>query len=454
MNIITISYSKTFSDTRVMKYIQFYLEKSFNITCFGLDDNDNNYLYRNKNFKYESINLGSGKDYNKINYKSNFTKLFFKLLILAIIFLIFKVINKTIDNLELNLLNKFFLNFNFVLLLMFLFFFRKKLLFLKRLLTFTKRLNHFYNEIIFLLERGENKKNFDIIHTHDLWTILVALKVKKKFPNAKLIVDLHELYSELPEQNFFRKKLAQIFLFYLKFNKQKIFKFITINNQIKNYYVRKYQFTPITTINNSCPEEGKKSDFKININKILKNLKKERKKILMYHGGISLNRGVIEICKFFTECEIKDWVFYIMGSGKETEQIKELIDQNIKNNIFLTNPVKLNELQHYSSFADMGLINYKNNCLNHNYCTPNKLWEYSRASLPMLLSNCTSFIELNKKYNFGKIIDDKNYDGLQKVFLNLTNEELQKLSANSRKFYMKENWEVEKKKIDREILVL
>jgi hypothetical protein len=72
----------------------------------------------------------------------------------------------------------------------------------------------------------------------------------------------------------------------------------------------------------------------------------------------------------------------------------------------------------------------------------------------MLLSNCTSFIELNKKYNFGKIIDDKNYDGLQKVFLNLTNEELQKLSANSRNFYMKENWEVEKKKIDREILFL
>jgi glycosyltransferase involved in cell wall biosynthesis len=453
VNIITISYSKTFSDTRVIKYIKFYLEKSFTVTCFGLDDNDNNCLYKNKNFKYESIKLKSEKDYNKINHKSNFTKLFFKLLILGIIFLIFKVINKTIDNLELNLLNKFFVNFNFVLLLIFLFLINK-LSFKKRLLFFLKRLYHFYNEIIFFLERGENKKNFDIIHTHDLWTILVALRLKKKFPNAKLIVDLHELYSELPEQNFFHKKFAQIFLLYLKFNKQKIFKFITINNQIKNYYLRKYQFTPIITINNSCPEGDKKNNFKININEILKNLKKERKKILMYHGGISLNRGVIEICKFFTECEIKDWVFYIMGSGKGTEQIKELIDQNIKNNIFLTNSVKLYELQHYSSFADMGLINYKNNCLNHNYCTPNKLWEYSRASLPMLLSNCTSFIELNKKYNFGKIIDDKNYDGLQKVFLNLTNEELQKLSANSRNFYMKENWEVEKKKIDREILFL
>ena len=72
----------------------------------------------------------------------------------------------------------------------------------------------------------------------------------------------------------------------------------------------------------------------------------------------------------------------------------------------------------------------------------------------MLLSNCTSFIELNNKYNFGKIIDDKNYEGLLKIFSDLTDKELEKLSANSSKFYMKENWEVEKNKIDSELLDL
>lgn len=439
MNIITVSLSKTFSDTRVMKYIEFYLDKSYFVTCFGVDSYENNFLKKKNNFNYIKFN-------NKFNQVNKFSISAVMIAIFLLALSITSLIGLEIIHLNLNIFIIFILIFSLC------FFFIFCLHFIIKIFNLLNRVVFYTNQIKFFLNK--EKKKFELIHIHDLWTILMGFYIKKKIPNAKLIVDLHELYSELPRQNFFHKKLSQIFLQFLKLNKKKVFKFITINKHIKNYYIKNYKFIPIITINNSCPIESPKNDFKITIDKNLLKLKKEKKKILMYHGGISLNRGIIEFCKFFTECEIKDWVFYIMGSGKGAEQIKELIDQNTKNNIFLTNPVKLYELQHYSSFADMGLINYKNNCLNHNYCTPNKLWEYSRASLPMLLSNCTSFIELNNKYNFGKIVDDKNYEGLLKIFSDLTDKELEKLSANSSKFYMKENWEVEKNKIDSELLDL
>jgi hypothetical protein len=457
MNIITISYSKTFSDTRVIKYIKYYLEKSFSVTCFGLDDNDNNYLYKNKNFKYTSIKLKSEKDYKKINYKFNFTKLFFKLLILAIIFLIFKVINKTIDNLELNLLNKFFLNFNFVLLLMFLFFFGKKLLFLKRLLSFPKRLlsfpkrlNHFYNEIIFFLERGANKKKFDIIHTHDLWTILVSLRIKKNFPNSKLVVDLHELYSELPNQGYFKKIIALSLIYYLRLNKKKIYKIITINEEIKNYYIQKFKL-PSLVINNSSEDDRMNSS--VNLDQIpasLIKLKQEGKKILIYQGGLSPYRGIEEMCNFFITSPPQNWFFLIMGNGNLKTSISNFVLKS--NNIFLMPAVPLDKLAAYTNFADLGLINYENICLNHNFCNPNKLWEYGRVGLPMLLSNCSSFVNLNNQYGFAEIIRKDDYENLMKIFDSLTNEKLSKMSKNSRLFFNNNSWEKEKIKIDKEIL--
>ena len=50
MNIITVSLSKTFSDTRVMKYIEYYLDKSYFVTCFGIDSYENNFLKKKKLF--------------------------------------------------------------------------------------------------------------------------------------------------------------------------------------------------------------------------------------------------------------------------------------------------------------------------------------------------------------------------------------------------------------------
>lgn len=447
MNIITISYSKTFSDTRVIKYIKFYLERSFNVTCFGLDDNDNNHLYKNQNFKYKKINLKLEKDNNKIDYKSIFTKLFFKLLILAIITLIFTVLNEKINHLEFKFLNKIVLN---SFLLISLFFLIKKNFFLKRLLSFSKRLFHFSNEINLFLEKEENKKNFDIIHTHDLWTILAALRIKKKFPNSKLLIDLHELYTELPNQRLLQKFISLTFIYYLKLYKKKIYKIITINEEIKNYYTKRFKLSSMV-INNSCEDD--KIDNCINLDNIptsLIKLKQEGHKILIYQGGLSPHRGIEEICNFFVKYPPKNWVFLVMGNGK----LKSIIDDLIlkTNNIFIIPAVSLDKLFAYTNFADLGLINYVNNCLNHNFCNPNKLWEYSRCSLPMMLSNCQSFINLNEKYQFAKIIDTNNIAKLSEIFKNLDIKELSKMSKNSKLFYDNNNWEKEKIKIDREIL--
>jgi|688.fasta_scaffold114431_4 glycosyltransferase involved in cell wall biosynthesis len=421
MNIVVVSYSKIFSDTRVIKYIKLYLEKSFSVYTLGIDKNDNNFLSENKKFYYYELNYLPQKICNYMYW------LFYMIPITIVTFIILLL------ELNFNHSNLLYLKFFFI----FIFFFF--VIFLRNALIRITEVINKYRSYSKKMKDILDLKKIDIIHAHDLWTVFSAFKLKRRCPKSKLIIDLHELYSELPKQSYFKKKIAQFFLNYLKINKKKVFKFITINDHLKNYYEKNYRFKPMFVVNNSCEDNQKRiSDIPNN----LKQIKNDNKKILLYHGGLAEYRGIIEICNFFVNHNTDNWIFYMIGNGNLEGKIDQIIKKNPKKNIFHQNTVPLNELEAYTSQADLGVINYENNCLNHNYCNPNKLWEYSRCSLPMLLSNCNSFIDLNKKYNFAKIIDNNN---LNEIFAKLNQQELRRMGKKSRLFFESECWEKQKK---------
>jgi glycosyltransferase involved in cell wall biosynthesis len=421
MNICIISYTLTFADTRVIKYVKYYLSLGHTVYCYGLDKNKNNNLQAN-NFYYK--NIFKKKTNNIYKFSTSFFLEFFKLLVMLPYALILSI--RYIKKIDINFLKNTLNSLNSF----------------KRYLLATARLLEIFKE-----------KKIDIIHIHDIWVLPAAFVLKKKNPNAKVIIDLHELYSELPFQTNLSKFVVYIFYYYIKLNLRKIYKIVTINEPIKNYYIKKFKFKSLVVINNSC--EDIKISNSISVKKIplkLRLLKQKGKKILIYQGGLSIYRGIEEMCNFFLKYPPENWFFLIIGSGSLEPEINNIINKT--NNIYKIPLVSLNELSNYSAFADMGLINYENNCLNHNFCNPNKLWEYSRCGLPMMLSNCQSFIDLNKKYQFAKIIDSKNIASLSKIFKSLDNQILSKMSKNSRLFYDNKNWEKEKKIIDRELLAI
>jgi glycosyltransferase involved in cell wall biosynthesis len=419
MRICKISYSKTFSDTRVVKYIKHYLNEGHSVFCHGLDDPKNNFINNNA-FNYEQINskFSINKSKNLLQSLILLTLVPFAL-VRSVFFSLFSKKDKKKEFILkdfLSLINSF-----------------------KKYLTTS---NNIIGDLI--------NKEYDIIHVHDLWLITAAVQLKKNFPHAKLIIDLHELYSELPNQTFFKKTIPLAFIFYIKFHKNKIYKIITINEEIKNYYLQEFKL-PSLVINNSCDDDRIKTSFHLDkVPASLIKLKQEGKKILIYQGGLSPYRGIEEMCDFFITSPPENWVFLIMGDGNLKTNIHNFVLKS--NKIFLIPAVSLSELVSYTNFAHLGLINYENICLNHNFCNPNKLWEYSKSKLPMLLSNCQSFINLNKKYSFAKIIDSKNISQLSEIFKILDDQELSIMSKNSKLFYDSNNWENEKTKINTEIL--
>lgn len=143
------------------------------------------------------------------------------------------------------------------------------------------------------------------------------------------------------------------------------------------------------------------------------------KKIILYQGHVQRARNIDTLCEALKE--LSDYTLVVMGGGD-----KEYID-HLKNNYqnilfigFVTPPAHLN----VTSYAHIGVVKYDHIFLDHTYCAPNKIWEYSGFGIPILANDlpgleytigvakaglCVDFDD--KKTIMDAIIElDKNYD--------------------------------------------
>lgn len=106
------------------------------------------------------------------------------------------------------------------------------------------------------------------------------------------------------------------------------------------------------------------------------------KKIILYQGHVQRSRNIDTLCEALKD--LPDYTLVVMGGGD-----KEYIDHlkaNYQNIIFIgfvTPPLHLN----ITSYAHIGVVKYDHIYLDHTYCAPNKIWEYSGFGIPMLAND-------------------------------------------------------------------
>jgi hypothetical protein len=102
----------------------------------------------------------------------------------------------------------------------------------------------------------------------------------------------------------------------------------------------------------------------------------------------------------------------------------------------------------WTAGGEIGVIPYENTGLNHWFCSPNKIWEFPNAGLPLLVS---PFPELRKSvdiYRNGWLLpetEDTSYIG--RLISSLSPEQIKEASFNSRKFIEENNWSFYEKRL-------
>ena len=239
---------------------------------------------------------------------------------------------------------------------------------------------------------------FDILNANDLDTLLpafIAAKLKRK----KLVYDAHEYFTQVPEL-IHRPFTQKIWLFLEKLLVPKLKKAITVNEILAEIYQKKYnvKFVSIYNVPFYQPQTMHSIDA-------------EKEKILIYQGALNLGRGIelmIDTMKFLPE-----WTLWILGTGDKEKELK--IRANGIQNIKFWGAVPYHELQNYTLHARIGLSLEEDFGENYRVATPNKVFDYIQARIPVIVSDLPGLRSILKNFEVGKILTDRKPENLAKL---------------------------------------
>lgn len=265
-------------------------------------------------------------------------------------------------------------------------------------------------------------KKIDLIHAHDLNSLPIAYLIAliKRIP---FIYDSHELWSQ-SHHSVSSKFILNSIALMEKFFARKSAKIITVSDSIKEYLAKYFCVNNIEVIRN-IPSYTHSGNY--NLLREQYNLSNEIK-ICLYQGMISEHRGVSLIVKSAIEvCKKNDKVvFFFLGDGEHLDKFKELIkEKKLHEKIFFLGRIEQDKLLKYTMSADIGIHAISNTCLNHEYCLPNKVFEYLHSNLVLVVTNLIELSKFVEENEIGLTFRDNDYLDLEtKITQLITNRAL------------------------------
>jgi len=168
-------------------------------------------------------------------------------------------------------------------------------------------------------------------------------------------------------------------------------------------------------------------------------------KVALYQGRYEKNRGlenVIRSCEFLRD----DVMLAVRGYGQIETELRQ-IGKPFRNCRF-DPPVLQSQLIWAASLADVGIVSYIPVNANNYFASPNKLFEYIQAGLPVVASDLPFLRKIVAENNIGYLFDPRDPRSIADAINTATTEDtLRLLRANVRKIKDRYSWEEEQGKL-------
>jgi glycosyltransferase involved in cell wall biosynthesis len=250
------------------------------------------------------------------------------------------------------------------------------------------------------VSHGE-KHRADLVQVHDLPALQAGAELAKSW-NVPLVYDAHELY---PEQRSFSRPQRRICSaaenVYIK-NAQLVF---TVNESIAQEMAGRYDIKkPVVLTNAIDPPAGFDPSASYNLLREKLRLPANRR-ILLLQGGFAPNRNLNELVQAMVHVKEPDVDLVMMGFGDYGQKLQSTAHRLglMGKRVYFLPSVPQSELLQHSASADMGIIPYPHVDLNSYYCTPNKLFEFIQAGLPIIANDSPELRRFVDKEGFGLI---------------------------------------------------
>ena len=289
-----------------------------------------------------------------------------------------------------------------------------------------------------VLDRGTAKA----VHLHD-HVALTAAPLYAEEMGVPLVWDAHEIYEELAGVEDARRIANPAII---SANQKRVDGFVTINDAIAHYYADRYPDLPkaIVLPNAASARENSLPSYDGRLH-VAANLPRDRR-ILLFQGGLSPHRGIDALLEAAPRLP-PDWSLVFMGWGPLADQIDEVAARTAMEDgtsrVVRIDGAEQAELPLWTAGATLGAIPYENTSLNHLFCTPNKLWEYPIAGVPILASDLEELGRAVRDHHIGVLVPrDFTASDIERAISALTDEDISALRDACGTFVRSNNWEV------------
>jgi len=292
-----------------------------------------------------------------------------------------------------------------------------------------------------------------VVHCHDANTLEYGLWWKKKnrpltvmdrilsvhVPRISphIIFDSHELCHE---QHGLTEAMKDKVRAIQKKAAPKLDAVITVNDSIAGKLVKAFGLMPCPVVIRNAvrlADMPQERDHRLRL--FLEQKSLVTSTIVLYHGGLSQYRNLAilpEVARRLGE----PFKVVVMGDGPYRDELIRL-GKDVKN-FHVIAGVPRAELLRWASSADFGIIPYAATSENHRYCTPNKLWEYPGAGVPVIAPNLPEIARIVVGEGIGWILPEPMTAlAVATLIRSITGEEHDTRRKACRRFIEKDSWE-------------
>ncbi len=252
----------------------------------------------------------------------------------------------------------------------------------------------------------------DLFIAHDLPMLPVAVEAKRRY-GGKILYDSHELF---PDQEW----TAQESRMWHKLEKTYIGKadaVVTINPSIAREMEGRYGLKRVEVIYNAewvsdeAPERGRRFHDILSL--------PPEARVVLYQGGLSFQRNLKGLVQAMVHVADPAIHLVFLGDGPARGGLRNEISRlGLQSRVHMLDAVPQEELLAYTASADLGVIPYQNTCLNNYYCTPNKLFEFIAAGLPIIATDLPEIARIIGEHQIGMVGDTGSPESIAQMVVN------------------------------------
>lgn len=237
-----------------------------------------------------------------------------------------------------------------------------------------------------------------LVQAHDLPALKTAATLAEKW-GVPLVYDAHEFY---PEQRVFSRKQKRLMFDVESRYIKRCQAFFIVNKSLGRIMAQKYGVPEPVELTNALNPPSMlnpdadlfRKEFNLSAND----------PVILLQGGFAPNRNLEVLVRAMKYLRHPRAVLILMGRGNFGKKLRIIAQKEVPpGKILFKDAVPQEELLNWTCTADIGIIPYPAVDMNTTYCTPNKLFEYIQAGLPILANDLPELRRFVSETGFGQV---------------------------------------------------